>query len=285
MMTHEGLISLRESVAAMVRRRVPEGEVDDIAQTILCDALAAPRVPDDAEELRRFVAGIARHKVADFHRRARRRQSDADAADLPAQPTDLESRALLGRVASSVSTARERETLEWLVREHHGEQLAEIAVEAGLPAPAVRQRVSRLRRALRARWAHALLLCLVAGSCGALARGAATHGEAIVADPIGDDAARAIGLAQGRWRVDRVIDGSPVAATLAMRVDGARVTIDAPSGAIVRAIVRVAPRADGGFDLDLRAASGGVEHASARLDDTGMIVVLPQRGAAHLVRR
>jgi DNA-directed RNA polymerase specialized sigma24 family protein len=285
MMTQSALISLRESVAAMVRRRVPEGEVDDIAQTILCDALAAPRVPDDAEELRRFVAGIARHKVADFHRRARRRPEGAESAELPVEAADFESRALLGRVAASVDSARERQTFEWLVREHHGEQLADIATSAGIPATAVRQRVSRLRRALRARWAHALLLCLVAGSCGALARGAASRGEAIVADPIGDDATRAIGLAQGRWRVDRVLDGSPIAATLAMRVDGARVTIDAPSGTVERAIVRVAPRADGGFDLDLRDDGGRVDHATARLDDTGIVVILPQRGAAHLVRR
>ena len=45
------------------------------------------------------------------------------------------------------------ETLEWLLREGAGEKLESIAESARLPAPRVRQRVSRLRKHLRARWA------------------------------------------------------------------------------------------------------------------------------------
>ncbi|HEX2670822.1 MAG TPA: hypothetical protein VHM25_08120, partial [Polyangiaceae bacterium] len=43
-------------------------------------------------------------------------------------------------------------TLHWLLREGDGETLDEIAREVELPAPRVRQRVSRLRRHLHARW-------------------------------------------------------------------------------------------------------------------------------------
>ena len=57
------------------------------------------------------------------------------------------------------------QTLEWMLREGEGEKLETIAAEANVPAPRVRQRVSRLRRYYKARWAAqtaavaALLLC------------------------------------------------------------------------------------------------------------------------------
>ena len=44
-------------------------------------------------------------------------------------------------------------TLEWMLREGEGEKLETIAAEANVPAPRVRQRVSRLRRYYKARWA------------------------------------------------------------------------------------------------------------------------------------
>ena len=44
-------------------------------------------------------------------------------------------------------------TLEWMLREGAGEKLETIAAEANVPAPRVRQRVSRLRRYYKARWA------------------------------------------------------------------------------------------------------------------------------------
>jgi hypothetical protein len=45
------------------------------------------------------------------------------------------------------------QTLEWMLREGEGEKLENIAAEANVPAPRVRQRVSRLRRYVKARWA------------------------------------------------------------------------------------------------------------------------------------
>ena len=64
--------SLRRSLEDMVRRRVPGSEVDDIVQGTLTEALAAASAPDEAESLRRWVFGIARHKIADHYRRSRR---------------------------------------------------------------------------------------------------------------------------------------------------------------------------------------------------------------------
>jgi hypothetical protein len=55
-----------------------------------------------------------------------------------------------------------KETLDWMLREGHGEKLEAIAAEARLPAPQVRKRVSRLRQHLRERWALDLSVALVA---------------------------------------------------------------------------------------------------------------------------
>ncbi|HEX3850670.1 MAG TPA: hypothetical protein VHW01_06860 [Polyangiaceae bacterium] len=49
-------------------------------------------------------------------------------------------------------------TLEWMLREGDGEKLEQIARDANLPAPRVRQRVSRLRCFLREQWAAELML-------------------------------------------------------------------------------------------------------------------------------
>jgi DNA-directed RNA polymerase specialized sigma24 family protein len=285
--------SLLKSVAAMVRRRVPAGDVEDLAQTILCDALAAPALPSDPIDLRRFVAGIARHKVADFHRRARRYDvSEVD--DLAGEPPPVEARALLARIVSSVaSSVRERETLEWLVREHDGEQLRSIAEDAGLPAPAVRQRVSRLRRVLRAQWAHALALLVVAGTCGALAERAHRNGAEIVADPTGDPVARAAVVAQGRWHVEHVVTEETSAAALEakvvdIRIRGRRVAVAGPLGTVTRTIAAATTLPDGSITLDLHDDAGAVQHATAKVDGDHMLLTLHDgrvRGTARLVRR
>jgi hypothetical protein len=79
-----------------------------------------------------------------------------------------------------------------MVREAEGETFAEIAVADGVSAPMVRQRVSRLRRWFRARWAKELaaLAVLALVACGAAlftvrgktARDAAPH-RSIGPDP------------------------------------------------------------------------------------------------------
>lgn len=290
--------ALRRSLAAMVRRRVPANDAEDVAQTILCDALAAPGIPTDPEDLRRFVAGIARHKVADFHRRARRSPAQPELQDeLSVAPAPLEARALLSRIASSLagaSSSREQETLEWLVREHAGEQLQTIAAETGLPAPAVRQRVSRLRRVLRAQWAHALALLAVAGSCGALAERAHRERSAIVADPTGDPVARAATLAQGRWSIETIsardeADGATVAAqkVVDIRIAGRRVELVGPVHTAIRTIGAASRRSDGTLSIDLLDDNGVVQHVTAEIEGDHMRLTVHDgrfRGTARLLR-
>jgi len=279
-----GAPALRKTVAAMVRRRVPAGDVEDLAQTILCEALAAPGLPSDPAELRRFVAGIARHKVADFHRRTRRHDS-SDVDQLEVDPAPVEARQLLASIVASVSSSvRERETLEWLVREHDGEQLRTIAEDAGLPAPAVRQRVSRLRRVLRAQWSHALALLVVAGACGVLAERARHERSTISADPTGDPVALAA-------LFEHVVAEQPTnleAKLVDVRIQGRRITVNGPVSSVTRTITAATPRPDGAVALELHDDSGGIQHATAKVEGDRMQVTLHDgrlRGTATLVRR
>jgi DNA-directed RNA polymerase specialized sigma24 family protein len=152
----------RARLSAMVRRRVPASDADDVLQTVMCDALAASAAPASDVDAGRFIGGIAKNKVADFHRRSRREAHDAaNVEELPSgQGARAEACVLLGAIAEDV-TPSAKQTLEWIVREHAGEELAQIAKEARLPAPVVRQRVSRMRRALRARWLGPALVVLL----------------------------------------------------------------------------------------------------------------------------
>lgn len=149
--------SLRDALVAMVRRRVPPPEVDEIVQATLTEALASRSCPDDPERIRRWVHGIARHKIVDFHRRHRRehvaREHEGEVLEsLPADSAPHDAVDLL-RWAEREMPETHGRTLEWLLREGEGEKLEEIAHEAALPAPQVRQRVARLRRHFRTRWA------------------------------------------------------------------------------------------------------------------------------------
>lgn len=159
--------TLHRELCSMVRRRVPRSEVEDVVQAVLCDALAASNVPASPADVPRWVMGIARHKVADFHRRARREQL-SDAADAEPLSDPIEDRFLLHAVLADGDQAATRETLRWVVREFAGEQLNDIAREAALPATVVRQRVSRFRRRMRARWLWAAAAML--GALGLLAQ-------------------------------------------------------------------------------------------------------------------
>jgi DNA-directed RNA polymerase specialized sigma24 family protein len=146
--------TFRAGLARFVRSRVPDAEVDDIVQATLSDALEAPRHPDADDEISRWVYGICRHKVVDSFRRMRREVpsdllGDEEAASPASAPTgamDLAKNAL-------PHGPEHEQTLEWMLREGEGEKLDVIAREAEVPAPRVRQRVSRLRRHFKARWA------------------------------------------------------------------------------------------------------------------------------------
>ncbi|MEM6789971.1 MAG: sigma factor [Myxococcota bacterium] len=157
----------RRRLERFVRRRVPSAEVDDIVQTVLTDALAAPSPPPDDPTFRRWVIGVARHKVADHHRKQHRRppavalgEEHIEGARPAIDARDL-SRWAVRQASDDEDAVR---TLEWMAREGAGEKLAHIAADEALPATMVRQRVSRLRRFMRERWREELAaVALVTG--------------------------------------------------------------------------------------------------------------------------
>jgi len=151
----------RHRLHAYVRRRGLSDSADDVVQTVLCDALAVEAIPADAAELPRFVTGIARNKVADEHRR-RARWRDAAMPELASAPAH-EASDLLRRIEGELDEPGERETLSWLMREHAGDSLYEIARERALTPATLRQRICRLRRQLRARYLAPLALALGLG--------------------------------------------------------------------------------------------------------------------------
>ncbi len=288
---------LRRNLTAMLERRLPAEDVEDVAQTVLADALAADRVPQDPVEMRRWLAGIVRHKVADFHRaraRVEKRTSplDAEEGGEPAcPPPPLEARELLANVLGETEAPRDRETLSWLVREHHGDRLADIAKEAGLPSPVVRQRVSRLRRALRQRWAGALLLALVAGGGIAGARlVAGEESDAIAPDPSVAPAPLVLPAAaspfDGVWKVESVkphvsltpaqralLDAEARAAKV--KVHGARIEVSAPAGTLVVTARDVTRAKDGSMTATMVTASGASQRVTVIPDGSRVRVVIP----------
>jgi DNA-directed RNA polymerase specialized sigma24 family protein len=149
--------ALNARLSHFVRTRVPESDADDIVQATLADALSAAEPPEGDEDLARWVFGICRHKIVDWFRRMRREvpfdlnadEETLPAASLPANAIDL---ARWARRELPKGKHNEQ-TLEWMLREGDGEKLEAIAAEANLPAPAVRQRVWRLRRYFQKRWA------------------------------------------------------------------------------------------------------------------------------------
>jgi DNA-directed RNA polymerase specialized sigma24 family protein len=162
---------LRKALARFVRGKVPHHEIEDIVQASLADALAAPRIPDDDVEVRRWVHGIARHKIADYYRlRAREGAPDQADPDVPAESAAHSARDLLRWAERQLPQGPQAQrTLDLMLREGDGEKLEWIAEEENVEAPALRQRVARMRRFLRERWAQqlaavaAVLLIVLAG--------------------------------------------------------------------------------------------------------------------------
>lgn len=151
---------LRRALVAMVRGRVPSHEVDEIVQATLTDAFASRGAPVEPDALERWVRGIARHKVADYHRRARREVVVEPDTLASARVTDHSAHEAADLLRWAERESDRDETLDWLLREGDGEKLQTIAREEKVPAARVRQRVARLRRHFRARWAAQLAAAL-----------------------------------------------------------------------------------------------------------------------------
>ncbi len=149
--------ALNARLSHFVRARVPESDADDIVQATLADAISASEHPEGDEDLARWVFGICRHKMVDWFRRMRREvpvdlSADEESMPVASQPTSAIDLALWARRELPKGKHNEQ-TLEWMLREGDGEKLEAIAADANLPAPAVRQRVWRLRRYFQKRWA------------------------------------------------------------------------------------------------------------------------------------
>jgi len=165
--------ALRRGLTRFVRRRVPALEVEDIVQATLTEALASRHQPDEAKQLQRWVYGIARHKCVDFYRRHGREAPAPEPVDgeVPAEDEPLSAGDLLRWAEKELPEGEQaHRTLEWMLREAGGDKLEAIADEERIPAPRVRQRVARMRKHYRTRWAAqiaaivAAVLLVVAGA-------------------------------------------------------------------------------------------------------------------------
>jgi RNA polymerase sigma factor (sigma-70 family) len=155
-------------VEAAVRRRVRGDEADDVVQATYTDVLAARQLPEDDEEFRRFVFGVARNKVFDHFRRQKRSPQALSDDDAEGGEQPLSARDILRWAEGELPDSEARDTLQWMLREGDGEKLEHIARDARVPAPRVRKRVSRLRKFLRERWAAELTLAGLAVLLGLL---------------------------------------------------------------------------------------------------------------------
>lgn len=160
--------ALRDALRTLARRRVPERDVEDVVQVVLAEAAASKTRPEDPTSARRWLYGILRNKIADYHRKPAREElvesvgegATSEGTDDPAVKSLLE-----WAMRELPSGMDSRRTLEWLLRESEGETLEEIAQSERVSPEQVRQRVSRLRRFFRERWAaQALALGLLAGA-------------------------------------------------------------------------------------------------------------------------
>ena len=161
---------MRSLVEGIVRRKVPAQDVQDVVQTILMAALSSDKAPANKASLRKWLSGVARHKIADRYRRPNRDKLSATELEAEAQSAPQSAREWEQWAKGKAADTQEgKRTLDWLFREGAGEKLAHIAKEESLPATMVRKRVSRLRHFLRQQWSQELaaitllLLALFAG--------------------------------------------------------------------------------------------------------------------------
>jgi DNA-directed RNA polymerase specialized sigma24 family protein len=153
---------LRAALVAMVRKRVPESEVEDIVQATLAEAVESPHAPTESEALRKWIFGVAKNKVVDYHRRAGRETFDLpEVADSPAPHAEADLLRWAERHLPEGEDAQK--TLGWMLREGEGEKLESIAASEKVPAPRVRQRVSRLRRHFKDNWRREVALLAAFG--------------------------------------------------------------------------------------------------------------------------
>jgi DNA-directed RNA polymerase specialized sigma24 family protein/outer membrane biosynthesis protein TonB len=153
---------LRAALVAMVRKRVPESDVEDIVQATLTEAVVSPHAPRESDALRRWLFGVAKNKVVDFHRR--RGRESFDLPDVAGSPAPHQEADLLRWAEKNLPPGEDAaKTLDWMLREGEGEKLESIAESEHVPAPRVRQRVSRLRRHFKENWKREVAMLAALG--------------------------------------------------------------------------------------------------------------------------
>jgi DNA-directed RNA polymerase specialized sigma24 family protein len=153
---------LRAALVAMVRKRVPESDVEDIVQATLTEAFVSPHAPRESDALRRWLFGVAKNKVVDFHRR--RGRESFDLPEVAGAPAPHQEADLLRWAEKNLPPGEDaHKTLDWMLREGEGEKLESIAESEHVPAPRVRQRVSRLRRHFKENWKREVAMLAALG--------------------------------------------------------------------------------------------------------------------------
>lgn len=284
----------RRLLVRYVARRVPACDVDDVVQATLCDALASDRAPSAADDLRRWLLSIARFKVVDAHRAAARSAGD-DASELPVPAPPVEASSLLRWAERQLPKGTEP-TLRWMLREAEGDKLEAIAADEQLPAERVRQRVSRLRRWMRERWALeiAVVAAALLATTGVL-RATARRYEAIVPELAVESVSRDARLV-GTWHLVSFSPASPlppvrraiadrVAPSLVVAFDGRTLAATAAGGGFARTYT--ATVAGGGLLSAIRASDAQASSATYGWDGEDLLVTIdegPWAGKARLRR-
>jgi DNA-directed RNA polymerase specialized sigma24 family protein len=159
--------AFRRTLLGIVRKRVPERDVEDIVQATLTEALS-PTAPTDEAALQRWLIGVARHKIVDRHRRGQKESFEVPELHDDSPPTSARDLVRWAESALPAEGEEPQRTLEWMIREGDGEKLESIAASEKIPAPRIRKRVSRLRRHLRAEWKKELALLAALGVAATL---------------------------------------------------------------------------------------------------------------------
>jgi len=222
---HERLAddTLRRCLLSHARRSLPTADAEDVVQQALCDAMSARRQPEQDDEVAPWLMTILKRRMCDWFRSPKaERFEEGESERFEAAPRGagfdraFDARDLLERVVAHAS-APDRQTLSWLVQEHDGDTLERIAERERCAGPAIRQRIHRFRRHLRAHWLASATLALMLGWAVASHRGDA----GIVRD---DTALTPVAVADatGVYEVDDVSAGAGLSGADRALLDGLR---------------------------------------------------------------
>src|SRR5580700_6133245 len=105
--------AFRRTLLGIVRKRVPECDVEDIVQATLTEALS-PLAPTEEDALQRWLIGVARHKIADRHRRGQRESFEVPELHDDAPPHSARDLVRWAERALPAEGEEPARTLEWM---------------------------------------------------------------------------------------------------------------------------------------------------------------------------